>query len=91
MPNRMGEVGRTVASVVVFNAGFYLRAVRDQRLAQTAVRARSVLMQAKGILMVRHQCSGEDAFEWLLRTAEDQGLSVAEVAAAVVVQRAPDL
>jgi AmiR/NasT family two-component response regulator len=53
-------------------------------MVRTAVRTRAVVQQATGMMMCRHACSDEVAFELSTQAAASQGLTVAQIAAAVV-------
>ncbi|MEU4244690.1 ANTAR domain-containing protein [Actinoplanes sp. NPDC026619] len=54
-----------------------------------AKRSRSVIEQAKGVLMARLNCSAEQAFEQLVRMSQRTNTKVAEVAAGLLGLTAP--
>ena len=63
----------------------------SQELAglRRAQRSRSVIEQAKGVLMTRLDCSAEQAFEQLTRISQETNTKVAEVAAGLLGLTAP--
>lgn len=74
----------TLASVAVLNASRYLRALALWAEGCLAVHQRKTVALARGILMVRHGCSTEDAFQILVQVAAEQDLYIHEMASDVV-------
>jgi transcriptional regulator with GAF, ATPase, and Fis domain len=63
-----------------------LESVADQ--LQTALRSRATIDQAKGVLMARHGCSAERAFELLVEASSSGNVKLREVAARLVDEAA---
>jgi AmiR/NasT family two-component response regulator len=51
---------------------------------RTALRTRPEMDQAKGILMVRHGCSPDEAFDMLSRASQRENRKVRELAESIV-------
>jgi GAF domain-containing protein len=77
------------AAVAVANAGLYSSTVTLAGNLQAALASRAVIDQAKGILMGRHHCSAEDAFDRLVRQSNTSNRKLHRVAQEIVddVQR----
>jgi GAF domain-containing protein len=90
------EVARALAGCA---AGAVVTAAAAERSAETArhlrqaLASRAVIEQAKGVLLARHGCSPEDAFEWLAAESQRTNRKLRDVARDVVTgarQEAPD-
>jgi GAF domain-containing protein len=79
------------ASVVVDNAAEYAGATDLVEHLRVALESRAVIEQAKGVLMERHRCTADDAFQRLVAQSQHQGRKVRELAAELVrsVQPSP--
>lgn len=74
------------ASVIVANAHAYWAPFDFTRNLTSALETRSVIDQAKGVLMARHRVNGEEAFAQLCRWASDTDCSIRDAAEAVLAQ-----
>jgi GAF domain-containing protein len=77
------------AAVAVANARSYETATTLIERMRRAARTRSVIDQAKGILMGRHEISGEHALDVLILAARRSGRQLGDVAAALVAAVQP--
>lgn len=74
----------TQAATVAANAMAHDAAASLARQMEEAMASRAVIEQAKGILMARERCSGEDAFELLRRASQRSNTKLRELAQQVV-------
>ena len=77
------EVGETFASyaaVAVANASLYNSSADLARHMQLAMKSRSVIEQAKGIIMEREHCDADQAFAILTRTSQTQNVKLRVIA-----------
>lgn len=72
------------AAVAVANASSYENAAAAAGRMRDAARTRSLIDQAKGILVARHRIGGEDALTVLILAARQSDRRLAQVAAALV-------
>jgi GAF domain-containing protein len=75
--------GRSAAATVD-NAAEYAGAVNLVEHLRRALESRAVIEQAKGVLMERHRCSADAAFDRLVGRSQRQGRKLREVAAELV-------
>ena len=51
---------------------------------RAAMQSRSVIEQAKGILMARHGCNADEAFKSLSKLSQDQNRKLRDIAQTIV-------
>jgi len=78
----------TLASVAVLSASRYLRLFPLWAEALLAVHQRRTVALAQGILMVRHDCPSDEAFQMLVQDAAEQNMHVHELASVLVADTA---
>lgn len=79
----IGVMTETLAAVIQsMNEARGLRELVGQ--LNEAMASRAVIEQAKGILMGRHSCTADEAFEHLARASQDHNVKLREIAADVV-------
>jgi GAF domain-containing protein len=80
------------AAVAVNNAGLYASTATLAGNLQKALDSRAVIDQAKGILMGRHRCSADAAFDLLVAQSSTTNRKLRDIAQAIVddVQRGAD-
>jgi GAF domain-containing protein len=76
------------ASVAVANGRLYHRATAVSRQLEEAMASRSVIEQAKGILMATMAISADEAFDVLRRSSQHENRKLRDLAAAVVAAAA---
>jgi len=76
--------GAAVANAALYNHNAELA---DQR--RTAMQSRSVIEQAKGILMARHGYDADDAFKSLSKTSQDSNRKLRDIAQTIIDSRRP--
>jgi GAF domain-containing protein len=77
-------------------AGFAAAAITNMRMyeasktlveqMQTAMQSRAVIDQARGILMVQHGCTADEAFDILRRTSQQGNRKIRDLAQAIVAR-----
>lgn len=67
-------------AVSLFNVRVFSTAVREAESIKRAMVSRAVIEQSKGILMCRHACSAEEAFEMLVRQSQARNVKLRSVA-----------
>lgn len=72
------------ASIALANAAVYSSAVELADQMHTAIRSRSAIEQAKGIIMAQRKCSADDAFEFLTSRSQASNTKLREVAREIV-------
>ena len=72
------------AAVVLANAAALHSAIDGQRQREDSVRTREVIGQAQGLLMARHTCRAESAFDLLRRWSHLSNRKLRDVAAELV-------
>jgi hypothetical protein len=80
----LAELFMAFGDTVVGNAADYRDAQRTARQLQAAADSRSVVDQAKGMLMQASGCTADEALQWLRRTSQQRNVRVADLAQAVV-------
>jgi GAF domain-containing protein len=77
------------AAVAVSNAGLYASTATLAGNLQKALDSRAVIDQAKGVLMGRHRCSADAAFDLLVRQSSQRNRKLRDIAQDIVdeVQR----
>lgn len=80
----LAEAFASYAAVAVANAALYSTTADLARNMQLAVQSRTVIDQAKGILMAHGHYSADSAFETLVRTSQQQNRKLRDVAQSVV-------
>jgi len=81
------------ASVVLANSQAYWAAHALSAQLETALTSRAVIDQAKGILMLRHGYTADEAFEWLSRESQHTNVKLQKVASDLVesvIGRSPE-
>lgn len=78
----------TLSSVAALNLSCYLHARSGWGEKRVALQRRRTVALAVGILVVRHRCSIENAYQLLAQGSAEQGVSVHDIAT-VVVSDAP--
>lgn len=77
------------ASVIAVNAQAYWAAFDGTRSLTAALRARSVIDQARGVLIATHAITADDAFRYLSVAAERSGRPLTDVARDVLTRAEP--
>ena len=72
------------AAILLANAGLYHDAVALAAQLKTAMQTRSVIEQAKGIVMAENHCSSEEAFKFLARLSQGKNMKLNVLAQALV-------
>lgn len=80
----LAEAFASYAAVAVANAALYSTTADLARNMQLAVQSRTVIDQAKGILMARGHYSADTAFDTLVRASQQQNRKLRDVAQSVV-------
>jgi len=70
--------------MVLANAGLHQDLYDLQAQMQQALRSRAIIDQAKGIIMAQNRCSGEEAFQVLVRASQARNVKLARLAAQLV-------
>jgi GAF domain-containing protein len=80
----------TTASVVLANASAYWSAYELSEHLTEAMKSRSVIEQAKGMLMARSEnLTAEDAFDLLRRASQRENVKLRDIAQRIVDRRQP--
>jgi GAF domain-containing protein len=82
----IGEAIASYAAVAVHNAQTFERAADLARHLSAAMEHRSVIEQAKGILMHEQRCSADEAFAILTRVSQRANIKLRDIAAQMVEQ-----
>jgi GAF domain-containing protein len=72
------------AAVVLANSQAYWAAHHLAAQLELALTSRAVIEQAKGIMMARHRCGAEEAFELLRRASNETNRKLRDVAADLI-------
>lgn len=80
----LAELLIAYGGTVVGNAVGYRDAQRTARQLRDAAESRTVVDQARGMLMQAMGCTAEDAMQWLRRMSQERNLRVAEVASRIL-------
>jgi len=72
------------ASVVLANSQAYWAAHALSAQLETALTSRAVIDQAKGVLMMRHGCTADEAFQRLAEESQHSNVKLRDVASAIV-------
>ncbi|HEY1918787.1 MAG TPA: ANTAR domain-containing protein [Streptosporangiaceae bacterium] len=75
---------------VVGNAADYGDAQRTVRQLQAAAQARSIVDQAKGMLMQAVGCTADEALRWLRKASQERNIKVTDLAERVIKAGGPD-
>jgi ANTAR domain len=86
----LAELFIAFGDTVVGNAADYGDAQRTARQLQAAADSRSVVDQAKGMLMQASGCTADEALQWLRRASQERNVRVADLAQAVVASGGTD-
>jgi GAF domain-containing protein len=81
------RIARTFASfagIVLANAGLHRDLTDLSAQLAAAVRSRAVIDQAKGIIMAQTRCTGDEAFQVLVRTSQNRNLKLKLLAEQVI-------
>jgi GAF domain-containing protein len=79
------------AAVVLANSQAYWAAHQLAAQLELAMTSRAVIEQAKGILMARHRCDADEAFERLRRLSNETNRKLRDVAADLIAGVAEDV
>jgi PAS domain S-box-containing protein len=74
------------AATAMAHSSLYHSAQREVAQLQEALTRRAVIDQAKGILMGRHHCTSEEAFNQLRKLSNDTNVPLRDVASALIYQ-----
>ncbi|HEU5042726.1 MAG TPA: ANTAR domain-containing protein [Nocardioidaceae bacterium] len=85
---RPGQVGEDEVDAVVDLLEDYSEITAEVAQLREALKTRPVIEQAKGIIMADRKCCPDEAFRVLKRLSMDTNVRIADVASAVVYQRA---
>lgn len=80
----LAETLITYGATVVGNAADYGDAQRTARQLRDAAQARSVVDQARGMLMQSLGCGADEAMQWLRRVSQERNIRVADVASRIL-------
>ena len=83
----MAQLFADQASVVLANAEPFGAAERLSAQLREALVTRDVIRHAEGVLMARHRCSADEAFDLLREDSERSGKKLRDVAREVVESR----
>ncbi len=64
------------AGIVLASAGLHQDLADLAGQLNSAVRSRAVIDQAKGVIMAQNRCSGDEAFQLLVRTSQNRNLKL---------------
>jgi GAF domain-containing protein len=89
---RIADTFASFAGIVLATAGLHRDLADLTAQLQSAVRSRAVIDQAKGIIMAQNRCSGEEAFQLLVRASQHRNLKLRLLAEQLVssVTRPPN-
>ncbi len=82
-----GRIAGTVATcvgIVLAHVDRYRRATTLVAQLEVALQSRATIDQAKGIVMARFGCSGEDAFKLLIRRSQQRNVKLSLIAQEIV-------
>jgi hypothetical protein len=77
------------AGVAVANAALYNHSAELADQMRTAMQSRSVIEQAKGILMARHGYDSDEAFKSLSKMSQDSNRKLRDIAQTIIDSRRP--
>jgi ANTAR domain len=86
----LAELLVTYAGAVVGNAADYGDAQRIAQQLRDAAESRTLVDQARGMLMQTLGCSPDEAMRWLRRVSQQRNIRVADVAGMIVAGQAVD-
>lgn len=78
------QVFTAYAAVVINNVASYADAVNEVANLRVAMESRSVIEQAKGIIMASARCTADEAFDLLRQISQDQNIKLRGLAQALV-------
>lgn len=81
---RVGALLAGHAAVALVNVRAYEQVEERAASLERALKSRSIIEQAKGILMEREGCSDEEAFEMLVRASQTLNVKLREIAGELV-------
>jgi GAF domain-containing protein len=87
--DRIARTFATCAGIVLANVERYRQAAARAAQLEDALRSRAPIEQAKGILMTRHGCSSEEAFQMLVRVSQTENVKLRVVAQELVARATP--
>ncbi len=85
----LAELLLAFGDAVVGNAADYGDAQRTAQQLRAAAESRTVVDQAKGMLMHALGCSADEALRWLRRASQERNIRVADVARKVISSGGP--
>ena len=77
---RFGEEARLVGEVFATHAALALAGARHSRQMDEALASRDAIGQAKGLLMAQQNLTGQQAFDLLVRAAQQANIKLTDVA-----------
>ena len=80
-PEAFDDVSEQVARLVAASAAVALAGAQETEHLQTALRARDVIGQAKGILMERYKVDADEAFRMLVTASQTTNVKLRDIAA----------
>jgi hypothetical protein len=86
----LAELLVTYGGAVVGNAADYGDAQRTAQQLRDAAESRTLVDQARGMLMQTLSCSADEAMRWLRRVSQQRNIRVAEVAGMIVAGQGVD-
>jgi AmiR/NasT family two-component response regulator len=81
---RIARTFACFAGIVLASAGLQRDLTDLSAQLAAAVRSRAVIDQAKGIIMAQTRCSGDEAFQVLVRTSQNRNLKLKLLAEQVI-------
>ena len=85
----LAELLLSYGGTVVGNAADYGDAQRTAQQLRAAAESRTVVDQARGMLMQAMGCDADEAMRWLRRVSQERNVRVADVAARILAAGAP--
>ena len=85
----LAQAFASYAGVAVANAALYNHSAELADQMRTAMQSRSVIEQAKGILMARHGYDADEAFKSLSKMSQDSNRKLRDIAQTVIDSRRP--
>jgi GAF domain-containing protein len=76
------------ATVALANALLYETTVTHAEQLRTAMETRSIIEQAKGVIMSRRRCTADEAFAILTKISQDSNRKLRDIASTLVAQMA---
>jgi len=87
----LAQTFASYAAVALANAALYTSTAELTRQMETAMSARTIIEQAKGMIMAKRDCSADEAFALLVRASQAANRKLRHVAQQVVDRRGSGL